>query len=88
MTESLRSSFLYFSMETSSKLQLTPAPTDFKGPTISICYKRISVIANIENKEILFKGPKNSFRYKPISVTCGSVSAGFNCTILSLNFRH
>ena len=29
-------------------IQLTPAQTDFKGSTISICYRRISVIANIE----------------------------------------
>ena len=29
-------------------IQLTSALTDFKGPTIFICYKRIFVIANIE----------------------------------------
>ena len=40
---------------------------------------QISVIANIENKEKLFKGPKNSFRYRRISVTSGSVIAGFKC---------
>jgi len=33
------------------KIQLTPAPADFKGPAILICYRRIFVIANIEIKE-------------------------------------
>ena len=42
-------------------IELTPALTDFKGPTIFICYRRISVIANIEIKEKLFKGPKKIF---------------------------
>ena len=60
-------------------LQLTPALTDFKGTIIFICYRRISVIAIIENKEKLFKGLKNSFCYRRISVTGGSVIAGFNC---------
>ena len=60
-------------------VQLTPALTDFKGPTIFICYRRISVIANIENKEIFFKRSKNCFGYRRISVTGGSVRAGFNC---------
>ena len=60
-------------------VQLTPALTDFKGPTIFICYRRISVIANIEIKEKLFKGPKEIFCYRRISVTGGSVRAGFNC---------
>ena len=39
-------------------MALTPALTDFKAPTIFICYSRISVIANIEIKEKLFKGLK------------------------------
>ena len=42
-------------------IELTPALTDFKGPTIFICYRRISVIANIEIKEKFFKGPKGIF---------------------------
>ena len=46
-------------------LQLTPAPTDFKGPTIFICYKQISVNANIEIKE------KNFLGEKIVSVTGG-----------------
>ena len=29
-----------------SMVQLTPALTDFKGPTIFLCYRRISVIVN------------------------------------------
>ena len=33
-------------------IQLTPALTNFKGPTFVILYRRIFVIANIENKEI------------------------------------
>ena len=60
-------------------IQLTPAPTDFKGPTIFICYWRISVIANIENKGKPIKGLKNSFCYRRISVTGGSVIARVNC---------
>ena len=66
-----------------SNLQLTPALTDFKGPTIFICYRRISIIANIENKEKLFKGLKSGFRYRRISITGGSVRVGFNCILLS-----
>ena len=38
------------------QIQLAPALTDFKGPTIFICYRRISIIAEIENKENIFKG--------------------------------
>ena len=41
-------------------LQLTPTLTDLNGPTIVICYMRISVIANIKNEEKLFMGPKNN----------------------------
>ena len=48
-------------------VQLTPALTDFKGLIIYICYRRISVIAIIENKEKLFKELKNSFCYKRYS---------------------
>ena len=32
---------------------MTPALTDFKGPTIYICHRRISVSANVETKEDL-----------------------------------
>ena len=62
-----------------SNVQLTPALTDLKGPTIFICYSRISVIANIGIKEKPLKGPENSFCYRRISITGGSVRAGFNC---------
>ena len=41
-------------------MQLTPALTDFKGPTICICYRQIFDIAIIETKEILLKGPKKN----------------------------
>ena len=41
-------------------IELTPALTDFKGPTIFICYRRISVIANIEIKEKFFQGTKGN----------------------------
>ena len=41
--------------------------------------KEISVIANVESKEKLFKRPKNGLPYGHISVTGGSVIAGFNC---------
>ena len=66
-------------------IQLTPALTYFKGPTISIrsTYRRISVIANIENKEKHFQGLKNGFCYKRISITGGSVVARYNC----INYR-
>ena len=60
-------------------IQPAPALTDFKGPTIFICYRRISVIANIEIKEKLRNGLKKSFCYRRISITGGSVRAGFNC---------
>ena len=59
-------------------IQLTPALTGFKGPTIFILYRRISVIANIENREKHSKGLKNGFCYRRISVTGGSVIDGFN----------
>ena len=49
--------------------------TVFKGPTICICYRRISVIANIEIKENPFKGPKDIF-YRQIFITGGSVRGG------------
>ena len=60
-------------------IQLTPALTDFKGPTIFVCYRRIFVIANIKYKEKLLKGPRNGLSYRRISVTGGSVISGFNC---------
>ena len=63
------------------KLQLTPTLTDFKGPTILICYRQISAIANVEIKDKLFKGLKNIFSYRQISITGTSISAGFNCSI-------
>ena len=42
-------------------IQLTSTLTDFKGPVISICYRRIFVIANIENKENLVKELRMTF---------------------------
>ena len=62
-------------------MQLTPAPTDFEGSTIFICYRRISVIANIGIKQKNFKGPKNGLSYGWISITGGTVRAGFNCIL-------
>ena len=56
-------------------LQLTPALTDYKGSTIFICYRRISVITDMENEEFFFKGLKNAFRHRRISITGGSVMA-------------
>ena len=32
-------------------IQLNPALTDFRGPTIFFCYRRTSVIANKRNKK-------------------------------------
>ena len=40
-------------------IQLNPAPTDFKGPTNFICYRRNSVIANKGNKRKQVEGTKN-----------------------------
>ena len=40
----------------SSDLQLNPAITDLKEPIIFICYRRISTIANVRNKERTFQG--------------------------------
>ena len=65
-------------------LQLTPTLTNFKGPISFICYRRISVIANIEIKEKLFNGLKDSFCYRRISITGRSVRAGFNCIFFKL----
>ena len=62
-------------------IQLNPALTDFIGPTIFICYRRISVIANIENKEKLIRGPRNPLHYMQISIHGGSVTPGFNCIL-------
>ena len=62
----------------SQHIQFIPALTDFKGPTIFICYRRISVITNIEIKEKLFKKLKESFCYRRIFITDGSARAGFN----------
>ena len=42
-------------------LQVIPALTDFKGPTLFIFYMRISVLANIEIKEKLFQGTEEKF---------------------------
>ena len=70
--------------QTDREIQLTTALTDFKGPTIFICYRWISVIANIEIKEKLFKGPKNSFCNRRISITGGPVRAGFNFTLIHI----
>ena len=61
-------------------VQLTPALTDLKDPIIYICYRRIFVIANIGIKEKPLKGLGNSFCYRRISITGGSVRAGFNCS--------
>ena len=60
--------------------------TDFKGPTIFICYRRISVIDNID-KEKLFNGLKNGIRYRQISISGESVGAGFNCVFQTLSSR-
>ena len=62
-------------------IQLTPTLTGFKGPTIFILYRWISVIAYIENREKLSKGLKNVFCYRRISITGGSVIAGFKCIL-------
>ena len=51
----------------------------FEG-TIFICYRLISVITNIETKEKHFKGLKIGICCRRISVTGGSVRAGFDCT--------
>ena len=39
-----------------SNVQLNLALTDLKGLRIIICYRRISIIANIENKECFSQG--------------------------------
>ena len=43
------------------KIQLTPALTDFKGPTIFICYRQIFFIVKIKILKKLFKELKISF---------------------------
>ena len=51
----------------------------FQGTNHFVCYKQISIIANIEIKEKPFGRLKNIFCYGRISTTGGSVRAGFNC---------
>jgi len=46
---------IHHNFQNRKKLKLTPALTDFKGPTIIICYKRITVIANKEIEKLFFK---------------------------------
>ena len=50
----------------------------FERNQLFFCYRRISVIANIENEEKLFKGLSNIFCHRQISVTHGSVIMEFN----------
>ena len=52
---SLRFGFLILVMS-GIQLQLNLAITDFKGLKIFICYRRISVIASMENKEYFSQG--------------------------------
>ena len=60
-------------------IELTSAVMDSKEPTIYICYRQISVIANIEIKEKLSKWLKNIFCYRQISITGRSVRVRFKC---------
>ena len=41
-------------------VHLSPTLTDFRGPTNFMCYRRISVTANIRNKRKLVEEAKNS----------------------------
>ena len=76
------SSYVLFLMAyTRLYIQLTPALTDYKGPTIFICFKWISVFANIEIKEKLFRELKNIFCYR-LAIFRGSIGAGFDCESL------
>ena len=52
-------------------MQLTLASTDLKRTTISICYRRISVFADI-------------FCYRRNFISDGFVKAGFNCSCMAL----
>ena len=47
-------------------LQLNLAITDFQGPTICICYRQISTIANIGNKENPFQGTTKLLQFSSI----------------------
>ena len=49
------------------------------GPTL--LYIGISVNANIENIENIFKEHRKIIRHRRISTTGGSVIAGFNCSM-------
>ena len=71
--------FLVFMFRIGKDVQLTPALADFEGPTICICYRWISIIANIDNTNFVLKGLKSGFRFRQISITGGSVGVGFNC---------
>ena len=69
---------LIYSIHYIMVVQLTPALTDFKGPAIFICCKRISVISNIEIKEIVLSELRMA-SVRQISITGGSARARFNC---------
>ena len=69
-------------------IELTSAVMDSKEPTIYICYRQISVIANIEIKEKLSKWLKNIFCYRQISITGRSVRVGFDCILIHIFFRY
>ena len=56
-------------------------PTVLEGPTTLICYRRISVIAIVENEETLFKGLEKRLCYWRISITGMSVLAAFHCIL-------
>ena len=50
--------------EMANTYTLTPALTKTKGPILFICYMGISMIANLENKEILYRGLQTCVCYK------------------------
>ena len=62
-------------------VQLTPALTDLKWPTILICYRRISVIANLGNKENSLKNYKKTSAIDEFQLLAGPLERGLTVIV-------
>ena len=66
---------------THKSIQLNPLLTDFRGPTIFLCYRWTSVIVDREIRVINLKGPWICICYRRNSVGGGSDRAGLDCML-------
>ena len=75
----IRDSLSIFSLTKISRLkviQLNPAPTDFRGPTIFFCYKRTSFIDNKGNKKLTLKNHELTSVIGGIPLVAGPLERG------------